>query len=416
MARPLRGVSQRLLFIAAGAAAVATPPLLLRAEPDNWPLVQEAVKNMSPSERDRLDRNTREYLALSESERQKYRDLHMALAADIQGGNERLATTMQDYYAWLATNQAYDRERVTAISDPAERVAEIARIVDKRSQAASRSRFWVSRVLLKDVPELKPDELKVLMAGIEARLQLTDKESELLLDEKGVEKQGVARYFALFKVLLGQRQNVEQLLNRWDAEELVDSAGITMPPSFEMAAPEHRRVMVLRMIIGNVRREYELAVIRTPPTSTDLEKVVTDWSQDPAEQQRLLEKLEMEPSDFRRELEQTYAKDKISLDARDLREMAPGLFDRGYYGSRGRGGPEDGARGADRRPFFPPGDRPNPERRDGRPPIGPRNGDRPGPEDAGGPRPGDRPPGDRPPQGPPPDGPRPGDERPPPRP
>jgi hypothetical protein len=395
MPRLPRGVSKRVLFVAAGAVALAAPPFLLRAEPQNWEAIQEAVTNLPQSERDRLDRNTREYLALPEADRQKYRDLHAALQADIANDNEQLATTMRDYYAWLATNQAYDRQTLTAIPDAGQRIAEIQRIVDKRNEAASQSRFWFSRFLLNDVPELKPEQLKTLMAGVEARLQLTDTELQQLQDAEGNEKEGVARYFTLFRILKGQRQNIEQLLNRWDAADLVDSAGIKMPPDFDTATSEQRQRIVVRMIIGNVRREYELAVNERLPSSAALEEVVANWPQDPTEQQKLDDLLEREPSEFRRELEQEYAKDNIALDFRDLREMAPGIFGRRYFGGRGRGGPQDGDRGG--------------ERRDGPPPFPRRPGDRLRPDEGGGPPPDGPPPGELPPGGPPP-----GDRRPPP--
>jgi hypothetical protein len=239
-------------------------------------------------------------------------------------------------------------------------------------------------------------------------LQLNDQELERLRDEQGQYKTGVARYFALFWIMSGQHQNLKQLLDRFGNDELDDltaAADIRMPPRFDTATPEERRAMVFRMIFGNVRREYEKAVSNKRPSSADLEQVVANWPQDPEEQQKLLEMLELEPSDFRRKLVETYAKDKIALDARDLWEMAPDIF------GRGRGGPDDGEREKERR-FGQPGDRPNPDHRDGRPLFPPRNGERPPPEEAGGPRPGNRPPGERPPPGPPPGGPRPGDERP----
>jgi hypothetical protein len=395
MARPLRGVSKRVLFVAAGAAALAAPPLLLRAEPDNWPLVQEAVKNMSPSERDRLDRNTREYLALSEPERQKYRDLHAALQTDIRENNEKLATTMHEYYAWLATNQAYDRETVTALSDPTVRVAEIQRIVEQRSQKASRSRSRFSRWWLRDgVPELNRDQLQALMTEIENRLDMTDEEQLRLLDSAGKQKQGVARHFALIGIMRDHQQTLRQFIERHDAEELIAAAGIKLPAAFDAVSSEDRRAIVGRMIVGNVFREFERAVNLRPPTSKNLEDVVARWPQDPIEQQKLDEYLELEPSDFRHTLEETYAKDAIALDIRILMDVASDLYGRGFFGGRGR----DGERGGDRRPFGRPGDRPNPEHRDGRPPFPPRNGDRPPPEEAGGPRPGDRPPPGPPPR------------------
>jgi hypothetical protein len=413
MSRPPRGVSKRLLYVLAGAAAIAVPPLLLRAEPENWDSIRKTVEeNMSPSERDRLDRNTREYLALSEAERQKYRDLHAALQVDIREHNEKLATTMQDYYAWLATNQAYDRETVTSITDPTQRVEEIRRIVQERVEATSRSRSRFSRWWLGDrLPELKPDQMQSLFTEIENRLGMTDAEEERLFDADDKPKEGVARHIAVIGIMRERQQTLRQFIDRHDAEELIAAAGITLPAAFDADSPEDRRVIIGRLIVGNLIREFELAVNRRPPSSAELEAVVAQWPKDAAEQQKLDQNLELEPSDFRHTLEEAYAKDAIALDIRIVMDAAADLAPRGGFG-RGRG-PQDGPRGGERdRRFGPAGERPNPDRRDGRPPFGPRNGDRPGgPERGEGRRPGDRPPGELPPPGPPP-----GDDRPPPRP
>lgn len=396
-----RAVSTRVLLVAAGAAALAAPPLLLRAEPENWTAVRTAVANMSQTERDRLDRNTREYQALSEAERQKYRTLHTTLEQDLRTGNGKLAATMNDYHAWLATNQAYDRQALSEATDPAGRIAEIQRIVETRDAQANRSRYFFSRRLLHDLPELTAAQMDSLMKGLEDRMSMTDEEHERLLDGKGEEKTGVVRHFLLFAILRDHQQTVRKFLEQADAEALIGEAGITLPPMFDDAPAEERRTAIARMIVGNVLREYERAVNRKPATTQELQSIVDDWSQDPAEQQKLVELLEQEPSDFRHALKEIYAKDAIALDSRVLWDAGADLMSRGPFGGRGRGGPNDrerGDRGDGRGPLRQFGDRLQ-ERREGGPrPDGPPPGERsfgpppgerrpPPPVDGNGPRP-----------------------------
>lgn len=392
MSRPRRGVSRRVLYVIAGAAALAAPPFLLRAEPENWPAIEAAVANMTQAERDRLERNTQEYLALPEAEREKYRRLHAVLQEDIQDGHERLASTMRDYSAWLSTNQAYDRQELTGITDPAQRLAKMQQVADKRDETASGSKFRWSRFWLRDgIPELPPEQLNALITAIENRLHMTDEEQNRLLDAAGSEKSGSFRHFAVLSILRDHRQTLLQFLERNDADQLLEEAGIKPPASFEKATAEDRRVIVVRMIIGNVLREYESNINRKPPSSADLEKLVANWPQDAAEQQKLLEMLEQEPADFRRDLEQAYARDAIKLDSRDVMGLGFDLPRPGWFGGRGRGGPDDRERGEGRGGFR-PGDRFGPPGRDGRPEPPPRrDGDR---------RPDDRRAGD----GPPPEG------------
>lgn len=400
MSRRRRGVSPQVLYVVAGAAALAAPPFLLRAEPENWPAVEAAVANMSQAERDRLERNTQEYRALPEAERAKYRTLHAELQQDIENDNGRLASTMRDYYAWLTTNQSYDRQTLTGISDPDRRLAEMQQVVDKRDEAASSSKYRYSRMWMRDsIPELTSDQLNALMTGIENRLNMTDEEHGELLDDQGNDKTGVFRHFAVLGVLRDHRQTLRQFFERHEPDELLTEAGIKPPAAFVESSVEDRRLVMVRMVIGNVLRERESFANLKPPTSRDLEELVANWPQDATEQQRLLELLEQEPADFRRDLEQEYARDTIKLDARELTPLAAELF-QGWSGGRGRGRPEDRERRDGRGGFRGPGERFGPERRDGRPEPPPRRDGERRPEEGEGPPPGER----RPSDGPPPEG------------
>ncbi|MEX0585739.1 MAG: hypothetical protein WD176_03795, partial [Pirellulales bacterium] len=212
---PRRAVSGPLLLIAAGGLALVLPPLLLRAQPQDWPTVRAEVTRMPQAERDRLNRNTSEYLQLSDAERQRYRELHATLEKDAQDGRGQLRQTLNDYTAWLATNHAYDRQLLLTTTDPQARVAEMQRIVRERDQALSRPRRWRSGIWMRfGVPDLTADELIPLMNIVENGLAFNSDDREKLRDENGHEKAGVARYFALIGILRDRGDNLERVLDR----------------------------------------------------------------------------------------------------------------------------------------------------------------------------------------------------------
>jgi hypothetical protein len=400
-----------LLMTGGAALALAVPPLLLRSVPANWNGVEAAVAGMSQADRDRLDRNTREYLALSEADRQKYRDLHAALEADANGGAGRVGQTMQDYCAWLASNQSYDRQRLRTTTDSRSRIDEMQRIVDKRNEDFRRSRRkWSSMWLRRGVPDISADELAALMAALENRIPLLNEaEQARLIDADGNEKVGVARYFAVFSILRGRNENIFKMLERDPDELLADVPQLEMPPSYAEAQVEGKRLVVFAMIIGNVLQEYESVVQGHSPTTADLGRMVAEWPEDKRDElERILEK---EPAEFRSDLEQRYARDTIAMDIRDLWEMGPGgAFMGGMFGP-GHGHRPDGDQRRDRMFQGGPRGEGDPEHRGpprpdgpGFPPEGPAAGAGRGPGDRGPlPRPfGGQGPQNRPGEGPPP--------------
>lgn len=340
---PRIAASRTALYVAAAALALAAPPLLLRAQPDNWDQVRAAVEGMKQAERDRLDRNTREYQSLSEAERDRYRRLHRALQDDAQNNNGRLGATMQDYYAWLASNQAYDRQTLRTTTDPVKRIEEARRIVDERNAAASRSRAWRSRSrwwLWPDAPDLSADQLADLMQALEEQMALSADERRLLSNGGDEEKVGVERYFAVFSILRGRRDKLHLLLERLDVDAAFAAVpGVRLPPDFASQSAEFKRLLLLRTIVGNVLQEYESAVNQRPATTKELADFVAQLPHD----EDLDRLLELEPSEFRPRLEQMYAKQANSLDYRDLDEVLPGPGDFRAFGS-GFGGPFGGFR------------------------------------------------------------------------
>ncbi|MFO1094176.1 MAG: hypothetical protein U0992_12825 [Planctomycetaceae bacterium] len=391
---PRLAVSHRALYIVVGGLALAAPPLLLRAAPDNWNDVQQAVAAMPQTERDRLNRNIQEYETLSDEQREQYRRLHAALQDDADNKSGKLNATMEGYYAWLGSNPAYDRQTLRNETDSNRRLAEVERIVRQRDEQASRWRTWRSRRFLQDAPDLTPDQLAMLMGKLEDRLSLTPEDRKRMQADDGSEKTGVARYFTLFSIMGHHKRKLDQLLEPpLDLDAIVaEIPGLTMPPEFPTAPAEFRRFLFLQMIVGNVLKEYENEVRRQQPTTEKLEELVAHWPEDRKDD--LDRWLELEPSDFRSNLEREYAKQSNSLDMKDLWEVFP---DRGGRGMFPRFNGPDGGRGG----FFRggrPGDGPfgrgdRFERPDGPPPAGPPPGGEfggPPPDGSGGPPRGDR--------------------------
>lgn len=410
MRRP--GVSSLLLLVGT-AAALALPPLLLRAEPANWDVIGADVQRMPPADRNRLNRNTEDYLRLSEADRQRYRELHAILENDEQHGRGQLRKTLSDYTSWLATIHAYDRQLLLTTTDPTQRLQEIQRIVDERNESLSRSqgrfRWWMHR----GIPDLDANELASVMQVVEDGLSLTADERDQLRDADGEEKSGVARYFALFSIIRSHRRDLGQSLDRDLDRFLASVPAAKQPEGISEKPPELQRGICLAMIVGNVLQEYEQQIVRNAPTDADLRRIVEEWSGE--NEREVDELLELEPADFRRELERKYAREVFGLDVDEVRRVVPGEVYRGRFrgarrdrgpersGGEGRprrmrrGGPGGEGRSGDRPritlPFGPDGsedvDRPAPGRRRG----GPRRGEgRPAPDGQRGPPPRGEPP------------------------
>lgn len=371
---PRFAVSQRWLYVFVGALALAGPPLLLRAEPANWSAVQSIVANMPQPERDRLDRNTKDYLAISEDQREQYRRLHAALEDDDANNNGKLTATMEGYYAWLGSNPAYDRQTLRKSTGPDQRIAEVQRIVKQRDEQASNRRSRRSKWWLQDAHELAPEQLSTLMAKLENRVPMNAEDSKRLRTADGNEKTGVARYFTLFGIMRHHNYKLDQVLEKSNINEMLEEVpGLTMPPGFAAAPEDVRRRQFLGMIVGNVLKEYESEVRSKSPSTEDLQRLVANWQGDPKELDRILEE---EPSDFRSELEREFAKQSNSLDMRDLMEVLPprgsGWWPR-FGMNGGRGGPFRGGRDGPR--FGRPGDGSGPPPDEERRP--PPDGERP---------------------------------------
>lgn len=106
------------------------------------------IVRMTEVERGRLQRNWRDFQALPEERKQRYRLLYAQLEADRQAGN-KLNHTLQTYEAWLQTLTPGERADLRQAADPAAKLTLVRKI---KSDQDSRNR---SRVL-NEPPDLSP--------------------------------------------------------------------------------------------------------------------------------------------------------------------------------------------------------------------------------------------------------------------
>lgn len=113
--------------------AVAVPLLLGAAGRDEDPAYEanrRKIESMSRERRNRLQRNYEQFLALSESDRDKFRELHRAVEDDArQGGN--LRAVLERYNGWLKTLLPFQREELRK-QDPAARMTLISQYMEEQ--------------------------------------------------------------------------------------------------------------------------------------------------------------------------------------------------------------------------------------------------------------------------------------------
>lgn len=377
-------------FVLSMAAALALPALLLRATPDGYAACLERIEAMPQPERDRIDRNFSEFLAMNEAQRDHYRDMHRRLQADVDDAQGIYAGVFDNYTAWLRTIESgYRREELRRTTDSAQRLELMREVVDEESDREMREvmevvgrdvrgipflRRWVRGRL--EMVLLEQGRYETLMRSVEDRVDLTRDE------RRGLEGlAGINRTIRLFELLEEKGTPLSRALDNSEVSRIIQDAGLeslmeSLPREYRDEAPDldsQRRFVLMMVVLANVRKEYRIELQSRQPSEGDLRAFLND-----VDDERRDDLLRSSPDDFRRQLTEAYAAEHEDLD-----------FDVVIQGMFGRGPRADGPEG---RPGPRPEDRDGPQadagsRRDGRP-EGPGpgfRGDRP-------PRPQDAPP------------------------
>lgn len=367
----LKGV--HVWFLLSVAAAIALPPLLLRAMPTGYDACRQRVEAMPQAERERIERNFSDFLKMNEAERNHYRQMHLRLVEDgnAQGIYARL---FENYTTWVQTVDPHQQLELRAAQDSEQRFALMRRILDEESEREMRPfmppRFRDARgpgrrpifEWLRGRTILDADRFQAMMEAVENSVDLSRAEREELKNLKGLE-----RTFRLFEILeqKGTPLNggaldateINRIIEQGQLQPLVDSA----PEQIKTAIPNVKLFVLTTVILANVRREYWIEVHEHRPTEEELQGVLNDL---PEEVQENL--LRLPPDEFDRSLRMQYAKKFAHLDlgvvsravlGRESDGEGPRFRPGGRFGFRREGGPADG------RPPFPPQDDREPQPR-----------------------------------------------------
>lgn len=193
--------------------ALGTAPLLSigdQAAREQEAQHREAIRQMSQSERERLNRNFQAYQRLSEAQIRAYQEFHDKLEQDRTQHDGELAEALQHYHEWLSTIEPYQRDQLRRTSDPQERIQLVKQILKDQGKRDA-TRFLADRFsnegneeareymrFLRYTPVLNEEDLTELMKGIRqieaGKLSLTGREA---IEQRS----GLERYVLLLKTI-----------------------------------------------------------------------------------------------------------------------------------------------------------------------------------------------------------------------
>lgn len=172
---PWRGTAAAWLVAAIGLGGAAGSLALVGAARGDDPLDQRraAIRDMEPSEQERLRRNFERFSDLPKAEQERLRNLHEAIEREPNA--DELRAVMNRYFEWLKTLSALELEELKNLTpeDRIKRIAEIrreeARQEEERNEFLTGSRGeWIRRIMESQGKRaLTPDDLQGLFRWIE---------------------------------------------------------------------------------------------------------------------------------------------------------------------------------------------------------------------------------------------------------
>lgn len=173
--------------------AIAVAPLLASRGVDSSVLAQSErrIASMTQPQRDRLERNFSEYRELTPQQREHYRQLHRALEADRTDNHGRIVRVMEDYYVWIKTLPAYQREQLRKTTDPDARLALVQKYLDQQQEREAEEEYGNGDMplWLEGVPAMSDEDLELVFATILQRMPRTNDENAELDALSGIERQ-----------------------------------------------------------------------------------------------------------------------------------------------------------------------------------------------------------------------------------
>jgi hypothetical protein len=316
--------SNRLWWLASLSAALAAPPLLLRAEPEGFDAKRGRVSAMPQTERDRLTRNFEEYLKLTEAQREHYRLLHESLQRDQVENGGRCVRAKEDYFAWVSGLPAYQQQKLLATTVPSERIELVAKYAEeqelRRLEEEQRKLGPRFGGFYRFTPRLSPSELAVVMAELERGVALSA-EQQRQLDEKPA---GIDRYLEFFKIIGTERRpplKITDIVNGAKVEQLMEKLPQRARERLNRPTPQERTGALIFTITSNLRFEIESQIRARQPDADKLQEFVAHWPED--QQDELDELMDLSPDEFIQRVREKYAAQNLELDFEHIRRTYP---------------------------------------------------------------------------------------------
>ncbi|MEW4526430.1 hypothetical protein [Maioricimonas sp. JC845] len=307
--------------------AIAVAPLLASRGVDSSVLAQSErrIASMTQPQRDRLERNFSEYRELTPQQREHYRQLHLALEADRTDNHGRIVRVMEDYYVWIKTLPAYQREQLRKTTDPDARLALVQKYLDQQQEREAEEEYGNGDMplWLEGVPAMSDEDLELVFATILQRMPRTNDENAELDALSGIE-----RHLRILRMLIDRGRLVQQVVGLPEMQQrlvgqLTDDE---LKQAVEDAQDNRQRTRILMgSLVKGLLNEYRDEVQRRSPTDEKLREFFDNELTE--EEQDVL--VQLEPEDFRTALVREYLGQYSRLDVGIINRAIRAPADRG---------------------------------------------------------------------------------------
>lgn len=228
---------------------------------------RQKIEQLSKIDRDRLLHRYREFLALSEPEKNKFRELHRGLEADTRSGGQ-LRGVLAAYREWLTTLSPWQQRELRKETDPAKKLRLVWTFKEEQQrEEAERRRVYPGTLgpLLGRIPgywrRLSPEELDAVLRVVEMESRPTfTKTRQQELDALA----GLNRHLLLLEsVLRPDPQLGGRADGPWPSDRLLEQMIAALEEEnvrsrfAQEPNTDARRQLLVRMLIGGLFFELQ---------------------------------------------------------------------------------------------------------------------------------------------------------------
>jgi len=316
-----------MTFFAVAVAAVVVMPYLLQGEDPELDGRRKVIAEMTHAQRERLERNLDQYLRLTESQREEYRQLHAELVSDAANNHGRATESLQTFREWLQTISPRERIELSEVHDSAAKVRLIHEMISRHHDEALEIRSGQPLRRLGPIPSLKPEDMDRVLSLISEAAELEVNRAEL----EGFE--GLRRTLKVFELMGRKNEKLTTLLTEERMKAVLkalsddsDRRMLEYVADNRPAPPQIGRVKLAITVFKNLEVAVQRELRRQQVTTQALQAVFNELPG--AEQDELLK---LSASGFRAELRRRHVDASLSgrIDRRYVEQfLRPGRENR----------------------------------------------------------------------------------------